>query len=414
MSASVDAEKSVIGILCMDPLLLFEARRLLQPAMFEMETLRNIYTAMCDIQDAGQRPDIVSIVAHLGEECKVLVTQCAEQAPSLSGWETYLSIVFEEWRKRQIRETLYRIYYDGKSADEMLSDTAKLIEEQQQIMAQKRSNTERGFADAVTEIWNNFFTEDTAIKTDWALFDRVLGGFQRGGLYVIAGRPGDGKSDFGIMLATHLAKKYAVDYLSLEMSIEQLTQRIISRVCTINSERLRDKNLTEKEQQRISYVTEKMYDLKLCMDDVAPVTLDSIRTKLELHRPDVLFVDYLGLIKLEGSNNKPQWERIGAATHTLKSLARKHSCAIILLAQLNRAVDKQTAPTLSDLRGGTDIEADADGVLFLRPKKTDGFLSGDDSWPLDLIIAKNRHGGTGKLRYTWQPQYHNYISLDKV
>lgn len=412
---SIDAEMSVIGIACYDPEKLAEARRLLRPEMFECDALREIYETMCEIQDAGQRPDVISIAARLGEQSKVTATQCAETFPSMSGWETYLSIVYDNWRWRNIHNTLFSIYTDGTDADEMLSDLARLLDEQRELLSLKQSSTERGFIQAVSEAWANFFKKDTSIKTDWKMFDRVLGGFQRGGLYIIAGRPGDGKSDFGVMVATHLAKRYSVDYLSLEMSIEQLTHRILSRVCKINSERLRDKQLSEQEQQRIGYVTDKMANLKLCMDDASIVTLEKIKGKLDLHRPDVLFVDYLGLIQDDGKRgrkNKTEWELAGEVTRALKGMSRQYNCAIVLLVQLKREVDKQSEPTLSDLRGGGAVEADADAVMFLRPKKAGGYISGDDCWPLDLVIAKNRHGATGKLRYTWQPQYHNYTAID--
>ena len=106
------------------------------------------------------------------------------------------------------------------------------------------------------------------------------------------------------------------------------------------------------------------------------------------------------------------WQITGEITHSLKAMAQKHNVAIVALVQMGRAVDRQKEPTLSDLKGGSDIEADADGVIFMRPKKTEDFLSGDDAWEVDAIIAKNRHGGMGRMQFHWQPQYHNYIPVD--
>jgi len=88
--------------------------------------------------------------------------------------------------------------------------------------------------------------------------------------------------------------------------------------------------------------------------------------------------------------------------------------AVVALVQLARAADRQKEPALSDLKGGSDIEADADGVIFMRPQKTGEFLSGDDAWPVEAVIAKNRHGGVGRLRFNWQPQYHNYVPTDNT
>ena len=88
--------------------------------------------------------------------------------------------------------------------------------------------------------------------------------------------------------------------------------------------------------------------------------------------------------------------------------------AVVALVQLARAADRQKEPALSDLKGGSDIEADADGVIFMRPQKTGEFLSGDDAWPVEAVIAKNRHGGVGRLRFNWQPQYHSYVPTDNT
>ena len=104
----------------------------------------------------------------------------------------------------------------------------------------------------------------------------------------------------------------------------------------------------------------------------------------------------------------------GEITHALKESARRHGAAVVALVQLARAADRQKEPALSDLKGGSDIEADADGVIFMRPQKTGEFSSGDDAWPVEAVIAKNRHGGVGRLRFNWQPQYHNYVPTDNT
>lgn len=131
-------------------------------------------------------------------------------------------------------------------------------------------------------------------------------------------------------------------------------------------------------------------------------------------KPDVMFIDYLGLMRGDAAGNKPLWQITGEITHALKESARRHGAAVVALVQLARAADRQKEPALSDLKGGSDIEADADGVIFMRPQKTGEFLSGDDAWPVEAVIAKNRHGGVGRLRFNWQPQYHNYVPTDNT
>ena len=139
-----------------------------------------------------------------------------------------------------------------------------------------------------------------------------------------------------------------------------------------------------------------------------------MEAKLASGKPDVMFIDYLGLMRGDAAGNKPLWQITGEITHALKESARRHGAAVVALVQLARAADRQKEPALSDLKGGSDIEADADGVIFMRPQKTGGFLSGDDAWPVEAVIAKNRHGGVGRLRFNWQPQYHNYVPTDNT
>lgn len=242
----------------------------------------------------------------------------------------------------------------------------------------------------------------------------VLGGLQRGCLYIIAARPGDGKTDFALHLAVQLAKRCRVDYRSLEMTKEQLVHRVLSRVCMINSTRFRDHDLDENAQKRIGIAAARMGDLHLVMDDTPGVSAGDVEAKLASGKPDVMFIDYLGLMRGDAAGNKPLWQITGEITHALKESARRHGAAVVALVQLARAADRQKEPALSDLKGGSDIEADADGVIFMRPQKTGEFLSGDDAWPVEAVIAKNRHGGVGRLRFNWQPQYHNYVPTDNT
>lgn len=172
--------------------------------------------------------------------------------------------------------------------------------------------------------------------------------------------------------------------------------------------------LNENAQKRIGIAAARMGDLHLVMDDTPGVSAGDVEAKLASGKPDVMFIDYLGLMRGDAAGNKPLWQITGEITHALKESARRHGAAVVALVQLARAADRQKEPALSDLKGGSDIEADADGVIFMRPQKTGEFLSGDDAWPVEAVIAKNRHGGVGRLRFNWQPQYHNYVPTDNT
>lgn len=414
MKNYLEAEITVIGSILIEPSLLKKAKSLIKPEMFSNDDLKTIFSIMLDMDKNKKPVDAGSVAINLDMLYREFIKKCIDATPSTVNFEYYMNELYEGWRERKIIEKLQELTISGMSADELTAEIIKVINEQHELIAKKHNSAEKNFMDAVADLWVRLFEEDTSLKTRWPEFNRILGGFQRGGVYVLAARPGDGKSDFAIMLAAHLSMNYAVDFLSLEMSVEQLTQRIISRACKINSSKLVEKKVDEEEQRSIGYVVDKMKNLRLVMDDTSPITVDDIEKRLSTRRPDMIVIDYLSLIKMDTSRGKQQWQAIGETTHALKALARKYNCVILLLAQLNRAVDKKNGISLSDLRGGTDIEADADGVFFLRPQKTEGFLSGDDFWEVDFIIAKNRHGCTGKVQYNWWPHYHDYKMVTNI
>ena len=406
------AEQSVIGCLMLEPALLDKARTMLSPKMFEAEPLARIFSCMLKLKKAGMPVDAVTVVSKLGAEYDGIIRECASITPRIETFPQYSALVLDAWRERTLVTDLQSLAISGHTADEMTAEIERMAAQQRDIMQHVHSTSEQTFLEAVTEAYKNLFRPDTSLKTDWKQFNDVLGGLQRGCLYIIAARPGDGKTDFSLHLAVQLAKRYRVDYRSLEMTKEQLVHRILSRVCMINSTRFRDHDIDENAQKRIGIAVDRMGDLHLVMDDTPGISAEDVEAKLASSKPDAMFIDYLGLMRGDDTGKKPLWQITGEITHALKAMAQKHNVAIVALVQMGRAVDRQKEPTLSDLKGGSDIEADADGVIFMRPKKTEDFLSGDDAWEVDAVIAKNRHGGMGRMQFHWQPQYHNYIPVD--
>lgn len=411
-------EMSVIGSILIEPAFLRIARGMLSPRMFEDERLARVFSCALKLAKANLPVDAVTVTDKLGAEYGPLIVDCSQMVPTVSEWNfaVYAGAVLDAWREREIRAAALEIATGGQTADEMTARLSELLKRQYDITSKVRRGTERTFLEAVGETYKNLFAPDTSLKIERGAFGilcDVLGGLQRGGVYVIAARPGDGKTDVALQLAVTLAKDYRVDYRSLEMSTEQLTHRILSRACIINSTRFRDHQINENEQKSIGMVVDAMKGLHLVMDDTGSISAEDVESKLAASKPDVMFIDYLGLMKGDTSGKKPLWQVTGETMHALKASAKRHNVVIVALVQMNRAVDKQKEPTLSDLRGSGDIEADADAVLFMRPEKSEDFLSGDDYWPVQIILAKNRHGVLGRVEYHWQPQYHRYLPLAK-
>lgn len=411
-------EMSVIGSILMAPAFLRIARGMLSPRMFEDERLARVFSCALKLAKANLPVDAVTVTDKLGTEYGPLIVDCSQMVPTVSegNFAVYAGAVLDAWREREIRAAALEIATGGQTADEMTARLSELLKRQYDITSKVRRGTERTFLEAVGETYKNLFAPDTSLKIERGAFGilcDVLGGLQRGGVYVIAARPGDGKTDVALQLAVTLAKDYRVDYRSLEMSTEQLTHRILSRACIINSTRFRDHQINENEQKSIGMAVDAMKGLHLVMDDTGSISAEDVESKLAASKPDVMFIDYLGLMKGDTSGKKPLWQVTGETMHALKASAKRHNVVIVALVQMNRAVDKQKEPTLSDLRGSGDIEADADAVLFMRPEKSEDFLSGDDYWPVQIILAKNRHGVLGRVEYHWQPQYHRYLPLAK-
>ena len=411
-------EMSVIGSILIEPAFLRIARGMLSPRMFEDERLARVFSCALKLAKANLPVDAVTVTDKLGTEYGPLIVDCSQMVPTVSegNFAVYAGAVLDAWREREIRAAALEIATGGQTADEMTARLSELLKRQYDITSKVRRGTERTFLEAVGETYKNLFAPDTSLKIERGAFGilcDVLGGLQRGGVYVIAARPGDGKTDVALQLAVTLAKDYRVDYRSLEMSTEQLTHRILSRACIINSTRFRDHQINENEQKSIGMVVDAMKGLHLVMDDTGSISAEDVESKLAASKPDVMFIDYLGLMKGDTSGKKPLWQVTGETMHALKASAKRHNVVIVALVQMNRAVDKQKEPTLSDLRGSGDIEANADAVLFMRPEKSEDFLSGDDYWPVQIILAKNRHGVLGRVEYHWQPQYHRYLPLAK-
>lgn len=276
----VQAEQSVIGCLMMAPELLDRARAVLSPAMFEAQPLARIFSCMLELKKAGTPVDAVTVVSRLGDGYAAMIRECACIAPRIGTFPQYAAIVLDAWRERTLVTELQSLAISGRTADEMTAELERMAARQRSIMQKVHSASEQTFGEAVAQAYRDLLKPDTSLKTDWKHFNDVLGGLQRGCLYIIAARPGDGKTDFALHLAVQLAKRCRVDYRSLEMTKEQLVHRVLSRVCMINSTRFRDHDLDENAQKRIGIAAARMGDLHLVMDDTPGVSAGDVEAKL--------------------------------------------------------------------------------------------------------------------------------------
>lgn len=236
----------------------------------------------------------------------------------------------------------------------------------------------------------------THIPTGLADYDLITGGLGRGDLVVVAARPGMGKTALALTIARNVAKKgHAVFIASLEMSREQIAQRLLAQEARVDLKNLRFGRLPQEELAHVMKIAPNVAALPILVDDTPAQTDIDIRFKARMHKPDVVIVDYLQLCKPSIKADRRDLE-IAEITATMKAIAKECNCPVVLLSQLNREVEKRNnkMPQLSDLRDSGSIEQDADVIVFIY---RDEYYNRDTKHPGTalLTVAKQRNGPTG-------------------
>lgn len=408
-----EAEKSVVGGIIAFPTkpeATRDAYNLLTPEMFANEWLSNAFAACVEIDREGKTPDVVLLEGKLGKQHRAALIACAECVPTLAGFREYCAIVMEDWRKREIYRKLQEIALEGSPTRRTIEQLESLLAQQQAIERSLNDSTSVDFWGGVRRYMEELFRPNTAIKTGWGSFDRYTGGLQRKGFYVISARSGMGKSDFALAMATNISLRYRVSYFTMEMPVEQLMERVVSRIARVDSGKLLDKNVTPEEMERVSTaVMARKEKTKIIIDEKQRMSVSELEAKIIRQRPDVVFVDHVGLMK--HAEKKQLWEAVADTSQRLKELAMKHNIVVVALAQENRN-GEQGKPKMGNLKGSDNLSNDADGVLQMQIADHPDFVSGDAWIDAEVHITKHRHRGTGKLRFHWQPQYHDWREVD--
>lgn len=256
-------------------------------------------------------------------------------------------------------------------------------------------------------------TKLMGITTGWRLLDKYIGGWNKGNLVIIAGRPGSGKTAMALSLTIAASEYSQVLFMSLEMSSEELSKRYISFFANIENYKIRGGNLKENEH---THIVESLYQLKndFFVDDDAKSTINDIKAKAQLHKAkyglNILIIDYLQLVKGTKQNRE---QEIAEISRNLKIIAKDLGITVICLAQLNRNSEQRAdkRPMLSDLRESGAIEQDADLVMFpFRPQYYNQEQTEIET-DAELIIAKNRHGSTVTIPVSFEGKYTRYKEI---
>ena len=410
------AEASTVGCFLIDARCFPIIRESIpSPDAFASDPCRKAFAAACKLADGGQPIDPVTVGRTAGLDNGFLV-QCMELVPSCTGAAQYAQTVTEGFQRRQLRELGDKLRADalslGTDTTQLLADARAALDGLSETSGSNAASSSfdslRDFLGFRAEINEG---KRQAVKTGFPSLDGILGGFARGGLYVIAARPGVGKSALGIALADMMARENIVLYASLEMSADELNARRVAAFspapCTFG--KLLFGKTTEAEDTAVIEACGVLAERKLHILAVSSLTVPQLEIQVRNVHARVVMVDYLGLLSA-ADRKASEYERVTQISGDLKRLAKRLNCVVIALCQLNRESatgSADTRPKLSQLRSSGAIEQDADGVLLLhRPEYGQTEIQRDPAEPQEFLIdvSKNRHGrcGTAKLEW-WAP-----------
>ena len=259
----------------------------------------------------------------------------------------------------------------------------------------------------------------TGLETGFLDLDYKTSGLQPSDLILIAARPSMGKTAFVLNLAQHMAfkKDQAVAIFSLEMSREQLVNRMLSLESHVDAQKIRTGRLNDEEWMNLVEGSASIANSRLFIDDTPGISLSSMRSKCRKlkmeHDIKIVIIDYLQLMSADGSSGASRQQEISDISRGLKALARELNVPVVALSQLSRAVEQRPdrRPMLSDLRDSGAIEQDADVVMFLY---RDDYYNHDspDKGISEVIIAKQRNGPIGTVKLAWLPEYTKFANLE--
>ncbi|KUO96552.1 replicative DNA helicase [Ferroacidibacillus organovorans] len=430
---SVEAEQAVLGALLIAPDILSSLAERLRPEDFYRGSHQILFGIALEIAEKGDPVDLVTLTSRLQEVGKLeesggldYLLALARSVPTAANAEYHAQIVADRALMRRLIQVSTQIAasgYDGSEDVGTLLDTAE-----RRILALASERTDRGFT-AIREVLENAYERIeflynnrggvTGVPSGYGDLDRMTSGFQPSDLIIIAARPSVGKTAFALNIAQNVAvrAKMPVAIFSLEMSKEQLVQRMICAEANIDANVLRTGQLADDDWAKLSLGMSSLSESPIFIDDSAGVTLAEMRSRLRRLKAEsglgLVVIDYLQLISGKGRSDNRQQE-ISEISRSLKQLARELSVPMIALSQLSRSVEQRQdkRPMLSDIRESGSIEQDADVVAFLY---RDDYYDPESEKKniVEVIIGKQRNGPTGKVDLVFLKNYNKFVSLER-
>ena len=428
---SLEAEEALLGSALLSRDAVSRLMEEVRPADFYSPSNQTVYEAMKGLFDTGKPIDTVTVSELIFKDSKnsksinaSYIARLVDNVPSSANFERYIEIVLEHSHRRKLLKASGRIELLAMAMDKEIHSV--LDEAEQTIFTASDDAIGDGLVgvndvlesaiERIEEIENRG-TGLSGLPTYFSDLDYYLSGLQEGNLVVLASRPSMGKSSLGLNIATNVAKEgKVVAFFSLEMTKEELVQRVLFSEAKVTSGDARKGQLGAEKWSRVVEAASKVNNLPLYFDDAPVITVTDIRAKSRRLKSskglDLIIVDYLQLMQSSSGDNRQQ--EIAEISRNLKNLARELRVPILALSQLNRAAEarEDKRPRLGDLRESGAIEQDADIVMMLY--RDDYYNSGTEiPGVAEVNIVKNRSGQTGKVELFFSKEFTQFSNYSK-
>ena len=430
----LDAEQAIIGSMLTDKDAVIAAIEVLKEEDFYREDNRAIFSAIFNLYNRAEPIDIITVKSELESMGKFeqvggleYLAELPEKVPTTANATKYIKIVEEKSTLRNLIKTANEIIELGYNPTEDVEDIMEGAEKR--IFDIMQDKNQKGYApikdvlvDSFTQLEELYNRKQhiTGVPTGFTELDYKTAGFHGSDLILIAARPAMGKTAFALNIATNAAVKahVPVAVFSLEMSKEQLVNRVLCSKAMVDSNKVRTGKLDEDDWAKLASAIGPLSEAEIYIDDTPGISVTEIRTKcrkLKLEKNiGMVVIDYLQLVQGSNKRNGSREQEISEISRSLKILAKEIGVPVVALSQLSRAVEQRPdhRPMLSDLRESGAIEQDADIVMFLY---RDDYYNQDSEKKdiAEVIIAKHRGGSTGTVELLWLGSYTKFVNLER-
>ena len=431
---SIEAEQSVIGSMLMDKDAVIVALDMISSEDFYSRQYSILYETMLELFNEGKEMDLVVIQDRLREKNVApelssldFIKEIITTVPTSANIKYYANIVKEKSTLRKLiklnEDIANSCYVGSDSLEDILARTEKDIFE---LLQSRTAKDIRPIEDIAKNVLYRIEAASrtrkvvTGIPTGFIDLDYKTSGLQPSDLVLIAARPSMGKTAFVLNMVQHIAMKKELPCMifSLEMSSEQLVQRMIAMETGIDSQKLRTGNLNDNDWDPLIRGIVDVSDSKIIIDDTPGISVGELRSKCRKVKLEkglsIVIIDYLQLMTGSSKRSENRQQEISEISRSLKALAREIKAPVVALSQLSRACETRPdhRPMLSDLRESGAIEQDADIVMFLY---RDDYYHKDTEHPneAEVIIAKQRNGPIGTVNLMWKPETTRFVNISR-